>query len=74
MWQTLCATNSLHTVHDTSTTKPFVLEMGWLCEESNWKVARVPADLVTAADEQAKREIDAEEMGSDDDDDDDDDE
>lgn len=27
--------------------------MGWLCEESAWKYATVPKDLITAADQAA---------------------
>ena len=41
----------LHTVHDTSRDKPFALEMYWLCKESSWLAAAVPAELVKEAEE-----------------------
>eukprot|EP01041_Mallomonas_annulata_P010395 gene10395-21677_t len=34
--------------------KPFELEMGWLCEESSWKFALIPAELIIEADNVAK--------------------
>ncbi|KAJ1463002.1 nucleophile aminohydrolase [Pelagophyceae sp. CCMP2097] len=57
----------IHTVFDESKDKPFVLEMSWLCEETAWKHELVPPDLIKAAEEWAKKEL------NDDDDDDDDD-
>ena len=36
----------MYVVRDASRDKPFELEMGWLCEESEWKYTAVPSDLV----------------------------
>ncbi|KAF6261749.1 20S proteasome alpha subunit G [Scenedesmus sp. NREL 46B-D3] len=47
-----CA-KTLYKVHEESG-KPFELEMSWICEESGWKHARVPAELVAEAEQQAK--------------------
>jgi hypothetical protein len=33
-------------IRDVGKDKPFELEMGWLCEETDWKFALVPAALV----------------------------
>ena len=43
---------SLHTVHDEE--KPFELELAWICNESDKKFQRVPADLAQEADRAAK--------------------
>ncbi len=40
-------------VRDQSKEKPLELEMGWLCAETEWKHALVPAALVAAADKLA---------------------
>lgn len=45
---------SLYVIRDVSKDKPFELELGWLCEESNMKFALVPKDLVETADAAAK--------------------
>ena len=58
----------IHTVYDESKDKPFILEMAWLCEETNMKFALVPQADIDGAEAWAKKELD------DDDDDDDDDE
>lgn len=47
----------LYTIRDPSKDKPFEIEMGWLCENSNWKHSLVPADLVMAADSKAKNAV-----------------
>ncbi len=39
---------------------PFELEMSWLCEKTGWKHVGVPKDVMEAAVEWAKREIEAE--------------
>lgn len=44
----------LQVIRDASKEKPLEIEMGWLCEESNWKHALVPSDIVSAADNKAK--------------------
>jgi 20S proteasome subunit alpha 7 len=36
----------MYTVRDASRDKPFELEMGWLCEETDWKYTAVPTELV----------------------------
>ena len=36
----------MHIIRDASKDKPFELEMGWLCEETNMKFALVPKPLV----------------------------
>lgn len=43
----------MHKVHEEET-KPFEIEMTWLCEESGMEHQKVPADLVAAAEAQAK--------------------
>lgn len=43
----------LYKVHEEDG-KPFELEMSWICEESGWKHARVPADVQADAEAQAK--------------------
>ncbi len=37
---------SMYVVKDSSRDKPFELEMGWLCEETEWKYTAVPTALV----------------------------
>jgi len=39
----------LYTVRDPSKDKPFEIEMGWLCNETNWKYSMVPKDLLDSA-------------------------
>lgn len=63
----------LYTAHEEKQDKPFVLEMGWVCDESKKKFVRVPADLREAADKWAKEQVVEEEDDDDDDDSDDDD-
>ena len=36
----------MYTVRDACRDKPFELEMGWLCEETDWKYTAVPTELV----------------------------
>ena len=55
----------LYVAHDDKEDKPFVLEMGWVCDESNQQFVRVPEDLRVEADKWA-----AEQTKEDDDDDD----
>eukprot|EP01026_Neomeris_dumetosa_P002520 TRINITY_DN10677_c0_g1_i7.p1 TRINITY_DN10677_c0_g1~~TRINITY_DN10677_c0_g1_i7.p1 ORF type:complete len:258 (-),score=46.61 TRINITY_DN10677_c0_g1_i7:253-1026(-) len=50
-------------------TKPFELEMSWVCEESDYKHQRIPQQLIQEATEAALAEIRAEEMDEDDDED-----
>jgi hypothetical protein len=45
---------SMHTVHDPAKDKPFVLEMGWCCEETGFRYMQVPDDLRKAANEEGK--------------------
>lgn len=47
----------IHSVHDDVKDKPFELEMGWVCDESNRKFVRVPDDLVAKAEEEAKKAL-----------------
>ena len=47
----------LYTIRDPTKDKPFEIEMCWLCEQSNFKHALVPADLLKSADEKAKAVI-----------------
>lgn len=49
--------NILHMIRDSSKDKPLEIEMGWLCEESQFKHVQVPADLVAAAEAQAKSSL-----------------
>lgn len=44
----------LHLIRDQGKEKPLEIEMGWLCAESSFKHALVPAALVAAADASAK--------------------
>jgi hypothetical protein len=37
---------SMHVIRDASKDKPFELEMGWLCEETNMKFSLVPKALL----------------------------
>jgi 20S proteasome subunit alpha 7 len=41
-------------VHDDNKDKDFELEMTWVCEESGFKHAAVPADLLAEAETKAK--------------------
>jgi 20S proteasome subunit alpha 7 len=59
----------VHALHDGAKDKPFELEMSWLCEGSGWKHEGVPRDVISAAVEWAKKEIDEDADGDDDDDD-----
>jgi 20S proteasome subunit alpha 7 len=54
-------------VHDDVKDKPYELEMGWVTEETGRVYQQVPADIVTAAREQARREREEAEMEDDDD-------
>lgn len=44
----------LHEIRDPTKDKPFELEMGWLCEETQWKHTLVPSDVLAAADSRAR--------------------
>jgi 20S proteasome subunit alpha 7 len=47
------AAKIMHKVHEEET-KPFEIEMTWLCEESGMEHKKVPADVLAAAEAQAK--------------------
>ena len=51
---------SLHGVRDEE--KPFILELAWICEASNWQFQHVPAEIAEAAEKQAKEALEAAEM------------
>ena len=55
----------LHGVHDDAKDKPFELELSWLSEATGWRHVPVPPARVAAAEEWAKAQIDAEDMGED---------
>ncbi|CAE7680608.1 unnamed protein product, partial [Symbiodinium sp. KB8] len=44
----------LHTVHDPSKDKPFVLEAGWATDATKGTFSRVPKDVLAAADAEGK--------------------
>lgn len=48
------AQRSLHTVHDPSKDKPFVLEAGWATDATKGTFSRVPKDVLAAADAEGK--------------------
>jgi 20S proteasome subunit alpha 7 len=56
----------LHVTHEEGTDKPFALEMGWICEESEWNFVRVPQDLRDECNAWAKQAKEADEADSDD--------
>lgn len=60
----------IHTLHDEGKDKPFELELSWLCAESGWAHAHVPAALKEEAEQAAKKEIEDAEMEDDDEDED----
>lgn len=62
----------LYTAHEEKQDKPFVLEMGWVCAESNQQFVRVPDELREAADKWGKEQVAEEDDSSDDSDSDDD--
>jgi len=49
----------LHKVHDEKDTA-FELECAWICSDSNYKFQAVPSDMVKAAEETAKKELEDE--------------
>jgi len=51
----------LHKVHDEKDAK-FELECAWICADSNYKFAPVPTDLLTTAEEAAKKELEDEDQ------------
>ncbi|GAX73520.1 hypothetical protein CEUSTIGMA_g972.t1 [Chlamydomonas eustigma] len=55
------AAKILHKVHEEET-KPFEIEMSWLCEESGLQHQKVPADLLAAAEAQAKAALQDDDM------------
>lgn len=55
------AAKIMHKVHDEKD-KDFELEMSWICPASKYEYASVPADLLQAAEAEAKRLIEAEEQ------------
>lgn len=55
----------LHVTHEEGTDKPFALEMGWICEESNYKFVRVPQALRDECNAWAKKAKEEEEADSD---------
>ena len=56
----------IYTLYDSSKDKPFELEMSWLCEATGWKHEGVPKDVIGAAVEWAKKEIEEAEDEEDD--------
>jgi len=54
----------LQVIRDQAKDKPLEIEMGWLCEETNWKHALVPDNVVAAADAKAKATLEGVEEGS----------
>ena len=56
----------LHLLHDEVKDKPFELELSWICQESGWKHRFVPEEIVSAAEEWAKKAIEDDEMADDD--------
>ena len=52
-------------MHDDAKDKPFELELSWLSEATGWRHVPVPPARVAAAEEWAKAQIDAEDMGED---------
>lgn len=55
------AAKIIYQVRDETKEKDFVLEMTWLCEESNWEHVPVPKDIVQTADTAAQAELAEEE-------------
>ena len=49
--------NIMYTIRDPSKDKPFELEMGWLCEASDWKYSNIPQAVVTEADAAARNAL-----------------
>eukprot|EP00505_MAST-04D_sp_SCG-Rhode-Island_P000941 Stramenopile-MAST_4_protein_941 len=58
-------------VHDDVKDKPYLLEMSWICEETEFKFAMVPPEVARQARDQAEQEIREEDEEDDDDSDDD---
>lgn len=50
----------LHSVHDEE--KPFELEMAWICDASDREFRRLPEDILTAAEQQAKAALEESDM------------
>mmetsp|Transcript_14335 Transcript_14335/g.40804 ORF Transcript_14335/g.40804 Transcript_14335/m.40804 type:complete len:268 (-) Transcript_14335:94-897(-) len=48
--------------------KPFEVELSWICEASGWKHKGVPKDMIQSATEWAKEQLEEEESDDDDDD------
>jgi len=59
------AAKILHTLHDGSKDKPFIMEASWLCQETGWKHQAVPADLITEADQWGKKAVEDADMDDD---------
>eukprot|EP00955_Chlamydomonas_euryale_P063970 358826-Chlamydomonas_euryale.AAC.12 len=55
------AAKILHRVHDDET-KPFEIEMTWVCDESNRVHQRVPAEVLAAAEAAAKAALEEDDM------------
>lgn len=55
------AAKIMHKVHEEET-KPFEIEMTWLCEESGMEHQRVPADVLAAAEATAKAALQDDDM------------
>ncbi len=51
---------SLYSVHDEE--KPFELEIAWICDASDREFRRVPADILEAAEQQAKASLEESDM------------
>ena len=55
-----CSSCSLYSVHDEE--KPFELEVAWICDASDREFRRVPADILEAAEQQAKASLEESDM------------
>lgn len=51
---------SLHQVHEEE--KEFEMELAWICEESRKQFERVPEELATEAERNAKEALEADDM------------
>lgn len=50
-------------IRDPAKDKPLETEMGWLCEESQWKHCHVPEELVKAAEAAALQAVEGTSAG-----------
>ena len=59
-------------IHDDVKDKPYMLEMSWICAESDWKFQMISPELSKASREAAEKEIEEEDEEDDSDSDDED--